>query len=58
MVPELEGIISVRKLLTHYPLVDLINILIKRLVILMLNHRLGKAECVRQLTEDVLSYLI
>lgn len=58
MVPELECIISVKKLLTHYPLVDLINILIKRLVILMLNHRLGKAKCVCQLTEDVLSHLI
>lgn len=58
MGPELESIRAVKKLLSHYPLVDLINILIKRLVILMPNHMLAKAKCVCQLTEDVLSYLI
>lgn len=58
MGSELECIISVKKLLTHYPLVDLINILIKRLVILMPNHRLADAKCACQLTEDVLSHLI
>lgn len=58
MGPELECIISVKKLLTHYPFLDLINILIKRLVILMPNRRLAKAKCVCQLTEDVHSHLI